>query len=254
VFSANMVKNAVSEFGFNKPWHMLVATGCMTLFLLAAEIIPKDWFRQYPYHRCMLFSYPLYFAYLLLFIPVRIMAAFTSFTTRFFSGKGDDSASALMREDFRMLLNESENAGIIDSEAADILDKSLEFHELKAYDIFIPRHETDEIPADMSVHDAVELCRSHKRSRLPVKGGGVLWKGIFTVYDAIFSIPEAGWKNTPVRECIRPVVAVSELATMEEILTEAKKAGSPMLVVHEKGREQEHIGIVTSKDVLKVLF
>ncbi len=258
VCSANMVKKAVSEFGYNEPWHILATTMIMTVFLLAAEIIPKDWFRQYPYHRCMIFAYPLYFSYIILFIPVKIMAAFTSYTTRIFSGKQSNSSNSLMREDFRMLLHESEDAGIIDEEAADILDRSLEFHELRAYDIFLPVHKVDEIPGDMSVLEAVNLCRAHKRSRLPVKSYSNkdthTWKGIFTVYDALFTVPETEWKTTPVKDCLRPVAAISENADMEDILLKAKTSGSPMLVVHENENKNRHLGIVTSKDVLKVLF
>ncbi len=258
VCSANMVKRSAVQFGFNEPWHMLVATAGMTLFLLASEIIPKDWFRQFPYHRCYFFAYPLYLTYLILFIPVRIMAAFTSYTIRIFNGKKSDSTQTLMREDFRMLLHESEDAGIVDSEAADILDRSLEFHELRGYDIFLPIQEVDAIPGNMSVFEAVERCRAHKRSRMPVKSSSDrkphTWKGIFTVYDALFAVPETEWETTPVRDCLRPVSAISENADMEDILLKAKTSGSPMLVVHEKNNKDEHIGVVTSKDVLKVLF
>ena len=257
VCSANMVKKSAAEFGYTEPWHILVASTVMTLFLLAAEIIPKDWFRQYPYHRCLFFAYPLYLAYISMILPIRIMAAFTSYTTKLFSGKNKDKSSSLMREDFRMLLHESEDAGIIDGEAADILDRSLEFHELRAYDIFLPFQEVDYIPGDMTVFEAVDRCRNHKRSRLPVmsaKHDAHRWKGIFTVYDALFAIPEKEWQTTPVRDCLRPVAGISEDADMEDILLKAKKSGTPMLVVHENGNENEHIGIVTTKDVLKVLF
>ena len=42
VCAANMVKKASASLGYTEPWHMLAATAGMTLFLLAAEIIPKD--------------------------------------------------------------------------------------------------------------------------------------------------------------------------------------------------------------------
>ena len=256
VCAANMVKQAAVKLGYNDPWHILVATGIMTLFLLAAEIIPKDWFRQAPYHRCLIFAYPLFLAYIILFIPVVLMAAFTSFATRFFSGKESDTTS-LMREDFRMLLHESEDAGIIDAEAADILDRSLEFHDLMVSDIYLPVSHVCEISGTMTVFDAVDLCRKHKHSRLPVKDSSSkdhLWKGIFTLYDALFSIPETQWKSTSVTECLRPVCTIWESNSMEDVLKKAKRAGTPLLVVARTDKENEHLGIVTSKDVLKVLF
>jgi CBS domain containing-hemolysin-like protein len=259
VCAATMTKLAASEFGFNSPVEMVVVTVVLTLSLLAAEIIPKDWFRQYPYHRCMLFAYPLYFSYIILFLPVRIMALFTELTTSLFSRKRKkDSAVSLMKEDFRMLLHESENAGVIDEEAADILDRSLEFHELRADDIYIPENKVTDIPGDISVADAVAVCRESAKSRIPVRAGttgdGLLWKGVFSVYDAIFTIPEKEWQTVPVRECLRPLCSVPENGSMEDILMTAKSSCIPIMSVRSLDDEQKEIGIVTSKDVLKVLF
>ena len=258
VCAATMTKLAASAFGFDTSLDMFYVTLLLTLLLLGAEIIPKDWFRQYPYHRCMLFAYPLYLSYVILFVPVRIMALFTEFTTGIFSGcRRRDSSISLMREDFRMLLHESENAGIIDEEAADILDRSLEFHELRASDILVPVHEVADIPGNLSVLDAVAVCREHGKSRIPVRGNldeGVCWKGVFSVYDAIFTIPEDEWKRVVVGECLRPLATVSENAVMEDVLVSAKHSDIPILAVHRAADKGEQIGIVTSRDVLKVLF
>lgn len=261
VCSSNSAHQAALSFGYDGPWAMVVVTACLTFLLLLVEIVPKDWFRQQPYQRCLFFAYLLYAAFIILYIPVAIMSAFTSFVSRVV-GKGkktSDRGQGLMREDFRILLRESESAHIIDEEAADILDRSLDFHDLTAKDILCPIGSVVEIPADMSIAKAVAFCRNHGKSRVPVTMDTKVdevnnWKGIFTVYDALFDIPETEWKTTKVRDCLRPAGMVKENAGMDDILKIAKSSGTSILIVHADDELQSHRGIVTPADVIKVLF
>jgi magnesium and cobalt exporter, CNNM family len=261
VCASNSARRAAFSFGFEGVSSMFVVTGCMTVMLLLVEIVPKDWFRQQPYQRCLFFAYLLYASFIILYIPVSIMSAFTSYISRLV-GKGkkaSDAGRGLMREDFRILLRESESAHIIDAEAADILDRSLDFHDLTAKDILCPVGSVLEIPADMPVADAVAFCRKHRKSRVPVTMDTNVdkinnWKGIFTVYDALFDIPETEWKTTEVRDCLRPAGTVNEDAGMEDILKAAKSSGTRILIVCADDETQTHKGIVTPADVIKVLF
>lgn len=261
VCSSNAATRAALSFGYNSPISMVVVTFCMTLMLLVVEIVPKDWFRQQPYQRCLFFAYLLYTAFIILYIPAIIMSTFTSYVSKLVrrGKKGGDSGQGLMREDFRILLRESESAHIIDAEAADILDRSLDFHDLTAKDILCPIGSVIEIPADMPVAEAVAFCREHGKSRVPVTMDTHVdeinnWKGVFTVYDALFDIPEDEWKTTLVRDCLRPAGTVQEDAGMEAILKAAKSSGTSILIVCADDEAKTHKGIVTPADVIKVLF
>jgi len=260
VSSSNTARFAALEFGYKGPASMFAVTFIMTLMLLLVEIVPKDWFRQQPYQRCLFFAYLLYTAYIILIIPVKIMSSFTNYVSHLIKSKNNpDRNRGLMREDFRMLLRESESAHIIDSAVADILDRSLDFHNLSAKDILCPIGSVIEIPANMPIADAVEFCRKHGKSRLPVTMDTKVnetnnWKGIFTVYDALFDIPEKSWKTTKVQDCLRPAGFVRENAGMEEILKTAKTSPTSILIVHSDDKNRTHKGIVTTADVIKVLF
>lgn len=261
VCSSNTANLAAKEFGYQGSGAMIVVTAIMTLMLLFVEIIPKDWFRQQPYQRCLFFAYILYTTYIVLFIPVKVMSFFTAFVSRLVGKerKTADGNRALMREDFRILLRESESAHTIDGEATDILDRSLDFHDLTAKDILCPIGSVIEIPADMPIDKAVAFCREHGKSRVPVTMDTSVdevnnWKGIFTVYDALFDIPEAEWHNSKVRDCLRPAGMITVDAGMEEILKIAKASGTRILIVHEDDETKTQKGIVTPTDVIKVLF
>lgn len=261
VCSSNTAYRAASSFGYDEAGATIIVTLIMTIMLLIAEIVPKDWFRQQPYQRCLFFAYPLYAAYIVLYIPVRMISFFTAYISRLVKkdGKTSSSGSGLMREDFRILLRESESAHIIDAETADILDRSLDFHTMTAQDILCPIGSVIEISADMSIADAINFCREYGRSRLPVttdthRDKINKWKGIFTVYDALFDIPENEWKTTMVGDCLRPAGMIGENAGMEEILRTVKSSGTGILIVHAENESQTHKGIITSTDVIKVLF
>jgi CBS domain containing-hemolysin-like protein len=260
VCASKMAKEGVAALGFAGSAPMIALTAVMTLFLMAAEIIPKDWFRQSPYHRCLRFAPLLKAAYFILYVPVRLMEGLTKLVTRLVKGGIDqgNSEAALMREDFRMLLRESETAGIIDSEAADILDRSLEFHGIRVSDIFQPKRKVVDAPADMTVEEALRLCAEKGVSRLPVRGDskdGDAWIGVFSLYDVIFSLPAAKWSESVIGEHSRPIRSVPLNATMETILVMAKESGSPLLaVISEDGSTEKQVGVVSGSDVVRRLF
>ena len=261
VCSSNSAKAAVESLGFKGTASILVLTGIMTVMLLFIEIVPKDWFRQQPYQRCMFFAYLLYISYIVLYIPVKLISAFTSFLSSVITKTTTamESSAGLLREDFRILLHESEDAGIIDSEAANILDRALEFHYIQPGDLFIEHSSVIDIQSDMSVYDAIQFCRRHGKSRLPVKVGPSRdvkrkWKGIFTVYDALFDIPENQWKDLLVGECLRPLVEISEKATMNDMLMNAKSSETGILIVCSDSEDKEHLGILTISDIIRLLF
>lgn len=261
VCASNTARLTAKSFGYEGATPIIIVTIILTMLFLVVEIVPKDWFRQQPYKRCLFFAYFLYSSYIILFIPIRLMAMFTKYISRLTShGKNNrDNDRGLMREDFSILLRESESANIIDSEAADILDRSLEFHKKSAKNILTPIDSVIEIAADISVADAVVFCQKHQKSRVPVTMNTAVdetsnWKGIFTVYDALFNIPEAAWKKTKVKDCLRPLCIIHENSGMDEILKVVKSSSTNLLIVAENNKEQKHIGIVTLTDVIKVLF
>lgn len=263
VCSSNMAKKTAASFGFESAEAMLTTTIVMTGILIMAEIIPKDWFRQQPYWRCLFFSYILYAAFIVLYIPVYIMSKFTGMITCLAgpSNKDDQNTRTLMREDFRILLRESENAGIIENEVADILDRSLDFHSLRVADIYQYGKQIKEISSSYTVAEAVDYCIRSRKSRVPVKISSQKdesqkssWGGIFSIYDAIFNIPEKEWKNIKVSDYLRPITLISADTRLNDVLIKSKLAGTPILVVTDPSDQSKHIGIVTPIDVVMNLF
>jgi len=258
VCSALCTKNLVEASGIPGKWPLLVAEMVLTITLLAAEIIPKDWFRQSPFDRCRRFIPLLYFAYFVLYLPVWALARFTDMIVRLFSVKqmhGD--STILLREDFRLLLRESEEGKIIDPINAALLDKAVDFYQIKVGDLMVPAEKVLTIPASMTVSDAVVFCRTHGYSRYPVRvtgGSREVWAGVFSVYDAVYMIPDSEWSTTRVTACLRPLNRISSAADLGEAVRKSQNGSTPLLAVIDPENNTVNLGVISPLDVVKYLF
>jgi len=262
VAASNMALRGVGAMGIDGLLAGVIVTGIIPVLLLLSEIIHKDWFRQSPYARCRLFAHLFNASFWLLWPVVALSAKVTGLVNRLVGGRRDDDETArvLMREDFRILLRESERNGLVDPPAADLLERSLDFHGLRVGDIFRPRGEVLELPASLTLAEAVVRCRARSISRAPVHGAAAPpgndapWRGIFCVYDVLYTIPEEEWGTLRVADILRPVATVPADRPMDEILVQAKRARTPLLVVTPPGNPGRHLGVVTPNDVARILF
>jgi CBS domain containing-hemolysin-like protein len=208
----------------------------------------------------MRFAPLLYVTYLVLFGPAVMLSWFTEWIARCLNrDKHTDPKDTIMliREDFRLLVRESESEGIIDNEAADILDRAVDFYKIKVADIMTPAENVKYIDSSLTVLEAVKKCREHNISRMPVslnsgRGKSQWWIGIFNIYDIIFELDEAEWGKTKVAETISPAGTVFEDENIAEVLVKAKAAECPLLIVTD--RQNRRLGIVTPIDVSRQLF
>ena len=139
VCASVLAKEVALEAGMAKSYSVWMVTLVLPILLLFPEIIPKNWFRQSPSERCTLFAPLLMLMFIILYPISKLIALFTSASVKFFDRDKDNvKPTWIMRDDFRYLIRDSENAGVIDSEAADILDRSLQFHHLQVKDIVMP--------------------------------------------------------------------------------------------------------------------
>jgi len=259
VGASNSALRAMAELGLTSPVARLVMTLIMAILLLTVEIVPKDWFRQQPYERCRLFAYPLYAAFWLLSLPVALSARFTGLVNRLVGGRlaDDDTARGMLREDFRILLRESEKSEFIDPAAAELLERSLDFHRLRVADLYRPRAAVVQLSTEATVAAAVALCREKGVSRLPVYSGAATagpWCGVFSLDDALFTVAETDWPATRVVEVLRPAATIATDRSMAEVLIKAKRSRAALLMAIQPDQPDRHLGIVTVTDVTNALF
>ena len=253
VCASVLAKQVALEAGMPKSSSVWVVTIVLPIFLLFPEIIPKTWFRQSPSKRCILFAPLLMFMFIILYPISKLIAMFTSASVKFLDRhKNSSQPTWIMRDDFRYLIRDSENAGVIDSEAADILDRSLQFHHLQVKDILMPFKNVIHVSATTTISEAAELCRTHDVSLLPIKSINDEWIGIFSIYDAIFSTNEKTWNKLIVTACMHELFFIDARQSLPDVISTAQKYNCRMLAV--KDKTGKAIGIVTPSDVSDKLF
>ena len=232
-------------------WVSAAGSAILTVLVLVfGEVTPKLWFRQRPYFRCRLLIYPMYLFHLLMYPFIWVLAGATHMVNHLFGDHGDVDVARIKisREEFRILLSESESAELLDPEARQLLHNALEFHDHVVRDVMAPRDQVQCVAADATLAEAVALSRRCNLSRLPVtRQGSDTWIGIFNVYDAIFSADRGNWDDESVIDFVRPLVNISEHASVNQVMTQSRSTRSPILVVTDNNNHQR--GIVTPMDV-----
>lgn len=230
------------------------ATAVLTiLMLIFAEITPKVWFRQRPFRRCQYFVIPIYIFYRVTTPFVWVITFFVTMLNRLLGGERRNDV-VLMREDFREMLRESEEEGLLTSEGRSLLENSLGYEQRLIKQLMVPRNDVIAMPTDTTLAEAVKFSKEKNVSRFPVcePGKADQWIGVFSIYDAIFACDKALWNEELVLPHIRPITTVDANANMDAALRNSRHTRSPLLVVVDSDGKQ--IGILTIGDVVRPLF
>ena len=247
-------KKFAEAIGFTSSASLVVMSSILSIMMLICEIVPKNWFRQAPCDRCGIFVPLLYWTYRILYLPAVLFDRITGFLSSRIAKKRKDSpnSSSVMRDELKLFLRESESAGDLPPEAVAILDHAVEFHAARACDIMRKKIEVVTADSEMSVAEAMDLCRSHNYSKLPVNDrGSGKWIGIFSIYHAFFHLPEPEWKKTPVSACMQKLFEADSKLPLAEMLKRTRGVDAAMYVILEDGRQA---GILTSSDIVRRLF
>ena len=152
-------------------------------------------------------------------------------------------------EELRILIEQSEEGGVLEAADADMIEGVFEFSEKNAREVMTPRPEIDALPLDSSLAETLEMIEETQRSRYPVYEetidnivGLVLAKDLLSILrnpPAEFSL----------RSIMRPVHVVPGSREVEEVLADFKRLKEHMaIVLDEYGGTA---GVVTMEDLLE---
>lgn len=247
-------KQFAESAGLSSAGALLAMSCALSVGMLICEIIPKNWFRQAPCLRCSRFIWILYLTYFVLFVPARLFDWFTSFLSRKISRdkSSAETKSAVMREDLKLFLMESESSGGLPVETASILDNAIDFHSSHVGDIMRKKQDVMEVRSDLSVQEAMRICRRTSISKFPVfDPEKKCWIGIFSSYSAMFSLRERQWSSVKVRDCMQNMISIDESTPVVKALSLTRGSDAAMYIVVKNGRQT---GIFTSSDIAGKLF
>jgi CBS domain containing-hemolysin-like protein len=150
-------------------------------------------------------------------------------------------------EELQFIVRESQAGGMLRSESADVVQELLEFGELTAGEVIIPRVRVVGIPAGAPSEEMLRILRQTPHTRYPVYEGSLdQIVGVVHIKDIL--------RRMPNRRALRPsevreVPFIPETAGMDAVLGAMRRVNSQMAVVMD-----EHggtAGVITIEDLFE---
>jgi CBS domain containing-hemolysin-like protein len=228
----------------------VIAIAVLTYFhIVVGEMVPKSIALQKA-DRSILVIAPVMRVIQLLFYPLVVVlngignAALRVLRIDRHQTGGDSVRTA---DELAYIVRESQAGGLLRRESATVVQELLEFGELTAAQVMVPRVRVIGLDRIDTWADVQVTMRAHPHSRYPVIDGDLDHiVGMVHVKDLVGGIPSGA---TVSALPVRPIPFVPESATTEEVLTAMRSNRSQLVVVMD-----EHAGtagIVSLEDLLE---
>jgi putative hemolysin len=154
-------------------------------------------------------------------------------------------------EELQQLVGEATKSGSVHPEVGEIASRALDFAELRAEDVMVPRQEVVMLPRHATAAVVQQILLEHTHTRLPVVDGDV---DNVVGYVNVKDILAVAWdpRLFILEDLIRPAFFAPESLTALDLLKEMKQRRLPFaIVVDEQGGMA---GIVTMEDLVEELI
>ncbi|MGP4105466.1 hemolysin family protein [Virgibacillus sp. L01] len=219
------------------------------LHVVVGELAPKTIAIQKAEDVTLLLAKPLIFFYKIMFPFIWLLNGSARILTRLIGFKSmNEQEVAHSEEELRLILSESYKSGEINQSEMRYVNNIFEFDERLAKEIMIPRTEMICFFKEDSFDENIEVIHEGQYTRYPVADGDkdhivglVNLKEIFTGH--------INQKHDSIEKFIRPVIHVSEVTPIKQVLVKMQKERIHMaIVIDEYGGTA---GLVTVEDILE---
>jgi CBS domain containing-hemolysin-like protein len=161
----------------------------------------------------------------------------------------EELSGARTAEELSSLVRRSALVGVLDSDRAVLLNRTLRFNELTAEDVMTPRSRVQTIQANATVADLIQLAHATGFSRFPVVEDDVDdITGIAHIKYAL-AVPRERRASVPVGAIKDDAVFVPETLTVDTVLGQVRSEGYQMVIVLDEYGGTA--GVVTLEDLVE---
>ena len=220
------------------------------LHVVFGELAPKWAALAHPERFARLLSPPLVgFAWLVTPFTALLNSSATMVIRAFGQKPATAAENVHSAEELRIIVEQSQEGGVLQAQDADMLEGVFEFSEKKARDVMTPRTNVDALPIDATLEETLALLEESGRSRYPVYEETIdNIVGLVLAKDFI-PVLHARPADFSLRSIMRPVHAVPGTREVEEVLADFKRLKEHMaIVLDEYGGTA---GVVTMEDLLE---
>jgi magnesium and cobalt exporter, CNNM family len=222
------------------------------LLVVLSELVPKAITLQYAEQVALIIAKPMHMAVVMFTPLIWSMNALGNGILRLLHlPPPEEGQGAYSVEELHLLIVQSHKAGILEDIERQLMQRSVQFADLRVTDIMIPR--VDMVSLDIALPEDTLLDRAAQtiHTRLPVYEGtldNIL--GILHLQDVFKHVrqPKEGWT---LRQLVRPALFIPEVMPLDDLLhTFQQQHAQLALVVNEHGSLE---GLVTLEDIVEEL-
>lgn len=250
-FMGNVLVNYLPIQNWNSFSILLTQTSISTLIILiTAEFIPKAIFRVYASEVLKIFSIPAYLFFIVFFVISECINRISDFFLKvFFKTTSEEEHKEFGREELGHYITEQLEIQNEDSELdseIQIFQNALDFQNLKAREIMVPRTEV----CAMEIHDSVMELKDKFINTGYSKI--IIYKNSLDDIVGYVNAFELFKKPNTIKSILLPVEIVPESMMINDVLNILmKKRKSVAIVIDEFGGTS---GIITIEDIVEELF
>jgi len=227
-----------------------VIAGVSYLSLIFGELVPKSLALRGAETYALLVAWPLQALAWLGRPLVWLLTASSNLVLKPFGDATSSTEARHSTEELQQLVEEAAQAGSLDARSGEIAARALDFGDLTAAAVMVPRNRIVAVPRHANQNDLRQIVLGARFSRMPVFDG-VLDNvvGYITMRDVL----ALAWEREEVllADILRPAFFVPEATSAGRVLQEMQRRGVPLaLVVDEHGGLS---GLITLEDLVEEL-
>jgi len=225
------------------------------LLLLIGEVTPKTIAVNFPLKFVSQITVKILPRWIVLITPLReVIRLISDHITTLIVGDDVDRKNILQPDEFRTLLEEGEETGIIDATERILIDNVLEASETDISRIMTPSPRILFLDAELPVPELIEQFRAYRHPRMPLYKGH--WDNVigFIHSEDILKLIRGGGEMDKVTldMIMKPADFVPPTKKIDEMFDYFQNHNTRIAII--LGEYGEVLGLITMKDVLKFIF
>jgi putative hemolysin len=227
---------------------IIFTVGLLTLVI--GEITPKSIAIRYAERISLVAVWPTRWLQILLRPLVSLVTLLSNLLVLPFGGTATFHTGALSEEELKIMVEQSEEHGVIETEEKEMIHKVFEFADTVARKVMTPRLDITAIEADVGIEQLIRTVTDSGHSRLPVYDDDLdNIIGIVHVKDVLKGISGETLPKS-IRELMRAPYFIPESKRVDDLLGEFRRNKMQMAIV----RDEDYgtvTGLVTIEDLLE---
>lgn len=216
------------------------------VILIFGEISPKVLAKEFP-EGFARFSAPIINVLCWILFPFTFLfGLWKKLLLKIFKHKEDN---AITDDELKIMVEEAEQEGGINAQESDLIRSAIEFNDLEAKDILVPRVDLVAIDCQTPVEEVDKIFMETRYSRLPVYKDSI--DNIVGILHEKDFIKQRTEQNFSLEKAAKSAIFVVSTTKISAVLQLLQKSKSHMAVV--SGEFGDTVGIITMEDILEEL-